>query len=343
MKTLRNCYVFLFNEYSDWEPALTMYGLGCFTDINVVTFSLNGQPVTSGGKVPVQPQASLAQAMTADIDLLILPGGAPMEQGGNTEVLPLVKQLLAQNKTVAAICGATALLAQHGFLDQISHTSNHPEVLKMLAPAYKGAAFYKSAPAVAADNIITASGTAMVDFAQAIYTHFNLLENEKLNFWFQFFPAAGAGTEMQTVLPLHFFYRRYQTNFAGMLPLVRTAIKEIYQQAIGLDLEICGGAQWHYINFDGNPETVFTLDIGLPVTAVKAVPAPYHCETLPGFKCVSMQHNGSWDQLADTYTKLITGIQMLGIQMNGHTREQYLRYDFEQPSQNITNVQIGVA
>jgi effector-binding domain-containing protein len=128
-----------------------------------------------------------------------------------------------------------------------------------------------------------------------------------------------------------------------MLPLVRTAIKEIYQQVIGLDLEICGGARWHYHNFDGNPETVFTLDIGLPVTTLKAVPAPYQCETLPPFRCVSMQHNGAWEQLGSTYTKLITGIQMLGLQMTGYTREQYLRYDFEEPSQNITNVQIGIA
>lgn len=342
MKKLSNCYVFVFDGYSDWEPALAMYGMGSFTDINIITFSLNGQPVTSGGKLLVQPQASLEQAMGADIDLLILPGGAPMEQGANTEIIPLVKQLLDKQKTVAAICGATALLAQHGFLDTIPHTSNHPEVLKQLAPAYKGADCYENSPAVTTNHIITASGTAMVAFAKGIFNHFDLQENEKLKFWFSFFDAGSAGTELESSLSFHFFYQRYETNYAGMLELVRTAIKGVYQQAVEAGLEICGGPQWHYHGFDGQPDTVFTLDIGLPVTAVKAVTAPWQCETLPPFKCVSMMHNGSWDLLANTYGKLFTGMEMLGLQMNGYTREQYLRYNFEQPEKNITNVQIGI-
>lgn len=342
MKTLSNCYVFLFDGYSDWEPALSMYGMSCFTDVNIITFSLDGKPVTSGGKLLVQPQASLEQALTANIDLLILPGGAPMEQGANTEVLPLVQQLLEKQKTIAAICGATALLAQHGFLDNIPHTSNHAEVLKQLAPAYKGADYYENSPAVTSPHIITASGTAMVAFAKAIFTHFDLLQNDKLKFWFSFFDGSNAGTEMGATQPFHFFYRRYKTNYAGMLELVRTAIKVVYQQAVEADLEICGGPQWHYHGFDGQPDTVFTLDIGLPVTEVKTVAAPWQCETLPPFKCVSMQHHGTWDLLANTYGKLFTGMEMLGLQMNGYTREQYLQYNFEHPEQNITNVQIGV-
>ncbi|NLR79356.1 DJ-1/PfpI family protein [Chitinophaga eiseniae] len=342
MKKLTNCYVFLFDGYSDWEPALTMYGIGCFTDINLVTFSLTGEVVTSGGKLPVQPQCSLEQAIAADIDLLILPGGAPMEQGANTEVLPLVQQLLAQQKTVAAICGATALLAQHGFLDNIPHTSNHPEVLKMLAPAYKGQASYQQSAAVDGGQIITAPGTAMVAFAKAIFNHFDLLEKEQLKFWFGFFDAGNNTLEMETASSFHFFYRRYQTNLAGMMQLVRTAIKTVYEAAITSGLEVCGGAQWHYHNFDGQPDTVFTLDIGLPVTGVQPVPAPWVCETIPPFRCVSLQHHGAWEQLGNTYGELINGLQMLGTPMTGYTREQYLRYNFEQPAQNITNVQIGI-
>jgi putative intracellular protease/amidase/effector-binding domain-containing protein len=343
MKKLTNCYVFLFEGYSDWEPALPMYGISSFTDINIVTFSLNGKSITSGGKLLVQPQASLEQALAADIDLLILPGGAPMEQGANTEVLPLVQQLLEKQKTIAAICGATVLMAQHGFLDNIPHTSNDGKVLKQLAPAYKGAEYYENSPAVTAPHIITAAGTAVVPFTKAIFSHFDLLENEKLKFWFGFFDASTARPELGATAPFHFFYQRHKTNYAGMLKLVRTAIHVVYQQAVEAGLEICGGPQWHYHGFDGQPETVFTLDIGLPVTEVKAVTAPWQCETLPPFKCVGMQHHGPWEQLANTYGKLFTGMEMLGLQMNGYTREQYLQYNFEHPERNITNVQIGIA
>ncbi|MGF6926254.1 putative intracellular protease/amidase [Chitinophaga sp. W2I13] len=342
MKKLSNCYVFLFNGYSDWEPALAMYGLGSFTDTNIVTFSFTGEPVTSGGQLKIQPRASLDEALKADIDLLILPGGAAMENDSNAAIIPLVKQLLAQQKTVAAICGATVLLGQHGFLDNIAHTSNHPEVLKQQAPAYKGAGKYLDEPAVADKQIITASGTAMTAFAKAIYQHFNLLEIEPLKFWFGFFDHSAVLPEMLSAAPFHFFYQRYETNYAGMLSLVRTAIKDVYREAINAGLEICGAPEWHYRNFDGKPDTVFTLDIGLPVTAVQTVTAPWQCETLPAFNCVSMQHKGPWEQLITTYGQLFTGIGILGMEVTGYTREQYLRYNFEQPAQNITNIQIGL-
>lgn len=342
MNQLRNCYVFLFNSYSDWEPALAMYGIANFTDVRIVTFSFTGDAVTSGGGLNIQPQLSLDEAMKADIDLLILPGGEAMENGSNTAILPLVKQLLAQQKTIAAICGATVLLAQHGFLDNIAHTSNHPEVLKQQAPAYKGTNQYQQAPAVADKQIITASGTAMTAFAKAIYQHFNLLEIAPLKFWFGFFDQSAVLPEMLTAAPFHFFYQRHETNYAGMMLLVRTAIKDVYQEAINAGMEICGAPEWHYRNFDGKPDTVFTLDIGLPVTTVKPVAAPWHCETLPAFNCVSMQHHGPWEQLAVTYGQLFAGIGLLNMQVTGYTREQYLRYNFEQPAQNITNIQIGV-
>ncbi|SEW21435.1 DJ-1/PfpI family protein [Chitinophaga arvensicola] len=342
MNQLRNCYVFVFEGYSDWEPALAMYGIGTFTDVNIVTFSLTGEAVSSGGKLQVQPQASLAQALEADIDLLILPGGEAMEHGANTELIPLIEQLLAQQKTIAAICGATSLLAQHGFLDHITHTSNNLEVLKMMAPDYKGAAQYQDIPAVADKQVITASGTAMIPFAKAIFQHFNLLETENLQFWFNFFDNNAVLPEMLPALSFHFFYQRYETNYQGMMALVRTAIREVYLEAAKAGLEVCGAPAWHYHNFDGQPDTIFTLDIGLPVTSVLPVSAPWHCETLPPFNCVSMQHRGQWDKLADTYGSLFAGLQLLNKQPNGYTREQYLRYNFEQPEQNITNIQIGL-
>ncbi|MCW3462829.1 DJ-1/PfpI family protein [Chitinophaga nivalis] len=343
MKKLRNCYVFVFDQYSDWEPALVTYGLHTFTDVNIITFSIDGQPVTSGGNLQIIPQQSLQEAMTADIDLLILPGGAPMEAGGHPAILPLIQQLVASGKSVAAICGATVFLAQHGYLDTIPHTSNHPDILKMMAPTYQGSALYVQTPAATGDNIITAAGTAMVAFATEIFTFFGLLENPQLQFWLGFFQGNADIPVIETASPLHFFYRRYETNLPGLLPLVRSAIKALYPVAIAAGLEICGAPEWHYHGFDGNPDTVFTLDIGLPVTEVLSVPAPYHCETLPVFDCVGMQHPGGWDKLGDTYGKLITGIQMLGIPMTGSNREQYLRFSFEHPEQNITNVQIGVS
>ncbi|MEN7551313.1 type 1 glutamine amidotransferase family protein [Rapidithrix thailandica] len=189
MKTAktRTCYVFIFEGFSDWESALVMPGLHLFTDVEVKTVSVDGKPVTTLGNLTVVPDTSLAQVTDKDIDLLILPGGNDWEKGGNLEIKPLVDRMLQTNKGVAAICGATIFLAQQGYLETVPHTSNHLGYMKSVAPEYKGDTFYLEKPAVQADNLITASGTAMIQFAYEIFRYLDVSENENLKFWFNFF------------------------------------------------------------------------------------------------------------------------------------------------------------
>ena len=184
----RICYLFVFDGYADWEPSLAIAGLHKFTDFSVKTFSKDGKPVRSMGNIHVQPDLSLEAVLPNDVDLLLLPGGDPWDHGGNLEVKPLLDKVLANNKLVAAICGATGFLAEHGYLNEIQHTSNHlDQYLKKVAPHYEGGHHYVKEHAVKGGNIITANGTAIVPFAEMIFEYFNLLESEELSFWFNFF------------------------------------------------------------------------------------------------------------------------------------------------------------
>jgi putative intracellular protease/amidase len=184
----RMCYVFVFDGYADWEPSLAIAGLHKFTDFSVKTFSVDGKPVRSMGNLWITPDASLPQVFPNDVDLLLLPGGDAWDERKNKEIEPLLNAVLDQNRMVAAICGATGYLAEHGYLDEVDHTSNHMEhYLAKVAPNYKGHQHYKKEHAVTAGNFITANGTAIVPFADAIFEHFNLFEFEELSFWFQFF------------------------------------------------------------------------------------------------------------------------------------------------------------
>jgi putative intracellular protease/amidase/effector-binding domain-containing protein len=337
-----NCYLFVFDGYSDWEPALAVYGINQFSDQEVFTFSIDGQPVTSGGNVHIQPDKALADVDPADVGLLILPGGGPMENGANTEIIPLVTSQIASGKPLAAICGATVFLASHGLLDQVKHTSNDLDLLKMLAPGYKAEALYVQAPSVADRHVITANGVSTVAFTRDIFQELGLLENEKLAFWFQFFLKEG-GPKIESLPPFHFFYRSYRTNIAGLATLARTEAQELYRQAVAAGLELAGAPQWHYYDFNGDPDSDFTLEIGIPVAAPGAAPEPYACKTLPAFRCVSMQHSGSWETISATYEKLFAGIWMAGLKTSGHNREYYIQYDPDQCAVNNTLIQIGLS
>ena len=167
MKT-RTCYLFVFDGYADPEPALAIASLQAFTDCAVYTFSVDGTPIRSMANIHVQPDRAMNHVDPETTDLLILPGGEAWENGGNGEVLPLVQKMLDQQKTVAAICGATIGLARAGYLDNIKHTSNSPGYLGNFVPGYKGAQHYQAQPAVMDGNIITANGAGIMDFMVTI-------------------------------------------------------------------------------------------------------------------------------------------------------------------------------
>ena len=184
----RICLVYVFNGFSDWEPALTIAGLQQFTDVEVKTFSKDKAPVRSMGNMLVQPDLHLKDVDSDGCSMLILPGGNAWDEGENREVLPLVRHFMTHNIPLAAICGATSFLAQHQFLDDRPHTSNHLEFyLNKLVPSYRGEKFYRKEPCVSDGNLITANGTATVPFAEAIFRKLDVLENEELKFWFDFF------------------------------------------------------------------------------------------------------------------------------------------------------------
>jgi len=133
----KTVYVFLSEEYADWEIALVMAGLHTFSNIEVITFSLIKEPVSSMGNLAVLADMSLAEVDPEDVDLLLLPGSPLWEKGENTEIGPLVHTMFLRDKGLAAICGATVFLAREGYLDASWHTSNEAGYLKMLAPAYR--------------------------------------------------------------------------------------------------------------------------------------------------------------------------------------------------------------
>jgi hypothetical protein len=97
---------------------------------------------------------------------------------------------------VAAICGATVMLGNHGFLDHVPHTSNDLAYLKDLAPDYKGDAYYLQEPCVCSDNLITANGAAALEMMVGIFKKFNVMEDSVTDAVYDLFKSAGMENRM---------------------------------------------------------------------------------------------------------------------------------------------------
>ena len=181
-------HVFVFDDLADWEMAYAVAGINTpQLQLNpgryrVRTVALAERPVVSMGGIRIVPDLALDSIAPRDSALLILPGGMPWASGQNTQAIDAARRFLDAGVPVAGICAATLALARAGLLDQRRHTSNSADYLA--ASGYRGAALYEDAPAVTDGDLITAPGTAPIDFAYHIFQRLGLYPPAVLDAWY---------------------------------------------------------------------------------------------------------------------------------------------------------------
>jgi putative intracellular protease/amidase len=189
-------HLYVFNGMADWEPAFATAGInnprfqrepGRF---RIATVALNLSSIFTMGGLQVQPDLVLSDLAPSASALLILPGGESWQQNEHPEVINKVGDFLATGVTVATICAATLALARAGLLDNRLHTSNSADYLR--ATGYRGHALYRNIPAIADGNLITAAGTAPIDFAYQIFGTLGLYTDAVLNAWYALFKHGDA-------------------------------------------------------------------------------------------------------------------------------------------------------
>ena len=135
---------------------------------------------------------------------------------------------------------------------------------------------------------------------------------------------------------------RTETKLTEINRYVRTKAREIYADVIANKCEITGPVYWIYYGADGNPNTVFSLEIAVPVFSTGNYTGIFELKVIPEFGCISEIHEGAWERLNETYGKLIEQALADGVAINPVSREIYIHMDFNSPENNITEVQLGV-
>lgn len=122
-----------------------------------------------------------------DFSALILVGGFGWLTPVADRVIPLVRKAIDSGRIVGAICNAASFLAKAGFLNGVSHTGNGLEQLKLWGNEnYTNAEGYVHQQAVSDRRIVTANGSATLEFAKELLL---LLENdtpERIEMYYQF-------------------------------------------------------------------------------------------------------------------------------------------------------------
>lgn len=164
----------LLNGFADWEGSYISISLnqgvkpGNPINYAVRTMSLTKDPVSSIGGFKVLPDYDLND-IPEDHAGLILIGGMNWFSPEAAQIVPLVEKAIKQNKLVAGICNASVFLGLHGFLNSVKHTSNGIDYLKQYAgDKYTGEENYVNKQAARDGNIVTANGTAPLEFCREI-------------------------------------------------------------------------------------------------------------------------------------------------------------------------------
>ncbi|MGL4847521.1 MAG: DJ-1/PfpI family protein [Clostridium sp.] len=175
--------LFIFDNMTDYEVTFITHLLKADARKKIITISYEDKIIQSSSGLLYKPNKLIKDVLHYDFDGLIICGGWFGEV--RSELMELINKLNSKNKLLAGICGSgTFFLATSGVLNDVKYTppisswtKNHIDVFGMIDPFPREN--YIKKRVVTSKNIITAQGTAFIDFAIAICDWFNLFESEE--------------------------------------------------------------------------------------------------------------------------------------------------------------------
>lgn len=145
------------------------------------------EPVKSIGGFRTLPDYSF-ETMPDNYAALVLIGGFGWTTPVAEQVIPIVRKAIESGKVVGAICNGASFMAKCGLLNAVKHTGNGLEQLKLWGgDNYTNPGGYIHAQAVSDKNIVTANGSAPLEFAKELLL---LLKNdtpERIEMYYQFY------------------------------------------------------------------------------------------------------------------------------------------------------------
>ena len=178
-------YVIL-EQWADWElayisSAVNLLGGGKFEN---KTVSLTKDTVLSIGGVKCLPDYDI-QSVPSEYDALILIGGMSWHNENAMKIKPLIDDCIKNGKVLGAICDACRFLGFVGALNSAKHTANDLNELKQYS-AYTNEQGFIHRQAVSDNNVITANGTAALEFAREVLKALSVASDEQINGWYDF-------------------------------------------------------------------------------------------------------------------------------------------------------------
>lgn len=179
---MEKVFVFIYDEMADFEITFVTHLLGADVGKEIITIAYEDKLIRSKSGIAYKPSRIIKDVLEEDAEGLIIPGGWNGEI--RPELIELIRKLNANGKLLGAICAGPRFLAKAGVLDDKKYTTSIVEWTdKQMQQFMESDPFPREnfilERVVRDNNIITAQGTAFIDFAIEICDWYGAFEGEE--------------------------------------------------------------------------------------------------------------------------------------------------------------------
>ena len=177
--------------FADWEAAYLSNALnngpkGQSSLFDVKYATISDDKVKSSGGMTIIPDYKLGD-IPEDISALAIIGGINVLSEEAKMLKPLVSRCIESKIPVGGICNGSIFLGACGFLNNVRHTSNDLGFLQSVAgDAYTGSSLYLNEQAVCDGGIVTANGSATLEFTREMMILLGAGSREDADAFYQF-------------------------------------------------------------------------------------------------------------------------------------------------------------
>ncbi|MBM7703676.1 DJ-1/PfpI family protein [Metabacillus iocasae] len=170
--------VFLYPRFSEYEISVLLSVLQQ-SKKTIITIGLDDSKLRGEAGLTCVPDTTIANINLENIDSLVLPGVDDFAHLVHCEALYTFLQKTSKyNLTYGAISSAPYFLAKSGLLNEYQYTTGLTKEQRAFLNVFNEHN-YQSKPVVQDQKIITARGSAFIDFALLFGKALNLSFNEK--------------------------------------------------------------------------------------------------------------------------------------------------------------------
>lgn len=137
------------------------------------------------------------------------------------------------------------------------------------------------------------------------------------------------------------YIKRLETTLRDIGKYVGNTPQQLIVLAAQEGFKVSGPQFWNYYGVDGNPDTKIQIEICLPIEETKELSSE-NTAIIEGFRCAATRVKGPWSNLKGAYENLIAEMAENKMSPGVWCREIYHEIDFDQPENNVTEIQLGI-